>query len=291
MIRCKGFTLIELIVVILLVAVLAAGAGLLIARPIEAYTDQIRRQQLVDSAEMALRKIAVDVRRALPNSIRVVDNSPNGWALEMVNTVDGARYRDEFGGGFIATTDILEFIAGETEFNLLGQLTAIPITSLPQAYSHRLVIYNTSPSEVYGDAQNTTETSGIISDPGFTLSLTGNEHHIQLTNAYQFEYSSPTQRLFVVDGPISYICDDSGSLTRIENYPYRASQTDVDNLGDAAFTGANIGRVASQVSRCEIDYQPGTAQRGGLISLELTLSDSENESVQLLHQIHVDNVP
>ncbi|MDJ0833327.1 MAG: prepilin-type N-terminal cleavage/methylation domain-containing protein, partial [Gammaproteobacteria bacterium] len=62
MIRCKGFTLIELIVVILLVAVLAAGAGLLIARPIEAYTDQIRRQQLVDSAEMALRKIAVDVR-------------------------------------------------------------------------------------------------------------------------------------------------------------------------------------------------------------------------------------
>ena len=119
--QCKGFSLLEIIVVIVLLGILAAGAGLLITRPIEAYTDQIRRAQLVDSAEMALRRVAVDVRRALPNSIRVVDNSPNGWALEMVNTVDGARYRDEFGGSFSTDDDILEFtLSGDQVFNLLG---------------------------------------------------------------------------------------------------------------------------------------------------------------------------
>ena len=290
----KGFTLVELIVVIVLVGVLAAGAGLLIAKPIEAYTDQVRRAQLVDSAEMALRRVAVDVRRALPNSIRVVNNSPNGWALEMVNTVDGARYRDEFGGAFTTANDILEFtVLKDQVFNLLGELTTIPITGLPQNYpNYRVVIYNTSPAEIYDDAANDNDPA-IISEAGMTLSQNGIEHRISLDNSYEFEYQSPTQRLFVVDGPISYICDDTtGRLTRFEGYAYQANQTAVDTVAElSALANVEIGRVASQVSNCTIDYQAGTAQRGGLITLELAVTDSANESVQLLHQIHVENVP
>ena len=57
---------------------LGSGAGLLITRPIEAYGDQLRRQQLVDQAEMVLRQIARDVRRALPNSIRITTFSGGG---------------------------------------------------------------------------------------------------------------------------------------------------------------------------------------------------------------------
>ncbi len=198
--KTKGFTLVELIVVIVLVGVLAAGAGLLIAKPIEAYTDQIRRAQLVDSAEMALRRVAVDVRRALPNSIRVVNNSPNGWALEMVNTVDGARYRDEFGGAFTTADDILEFtVLKDQVFNLLGELTTLPTGSYSD---YRVVVYNTNPAEVYDDAANDND-PGIISEEGLTLSQNVIEHRITLDNTYEFEFQSPTQRLFVVDGPIS----------------------------------------------------------------------------------------
>ncbi len=288
--KTKGFTLVELIVVIVLVGVLAAGAGLLIAKPIEAYTDQIRRAQLVDSAEMALRRVAVDVRRALPNSIRVVNNSPNGWALEMVNTVDGARYRDEFGGAFTTADDILEFtVLKDQVFNLLGELTTLPTGSYSD---YRVVVYNTNPAEVYDDAANDND-PGIISEEGLTLSQNGIEHRITLDNTYEFEFQSPTQRLFVVDGPISYICDDStGRLTRFEGYAYQANQSAVDTVAElSALTNVEIGRVASQVSNCSIDYQAGTAQRGGLITLELAVTDSENDSVQLLHQIHVENVP
>ncbi|MBT8434588.1 MAG: prepilin-type N-terminal cleavage/methylation domain-containing protein, partial [Gammaproteobacteria bacterium] len=67
----SGFSLVELIVVVVLLGILASGAGLLILQPIEAYDDQVRRQQLVDQGEMALRQIARDVRRALPNSVRI----------------------------------------------------------------------------------------------------------------------------------------------------------------------------------------------------------------------------
>ncbi len=284
----RGFTLLEVIVVIVLVGVLAAGAGMLISRPIEAYSDQLRRQQLVDSAEMALRKIATDIRRALPNSIRIIDNGPTGWALEMVNTVDGARYRDEAGGaGFNSANEILEFSAAENgNFNLLGRFSNL---ASGVAYSNlRVVVYNTSPADIYTDAFNGSN-PGIITPAGFTLTDIGNEQHVTLDTPFQFALQSPAQRLFVVDGAVSYICDSvSGALTRVDGYPDQLVQI-------GALIGfppsANSSRVASQVSACDISYQPGTAQRGGLITLDIALANAQGEGVRLLHQVHVDNVP
>ena len=118
----EGFSLVELIVVIVLLGLLASGAGLLIRNPIDAYDAQLRRQLLVDQGEMALRQIAREVRRALPNSIRITPVGA-GAALEMVNTVDGARYRDEFGGTYLVDPNyVLDFMGTDTSFNLLGTL-------------------------------------------------------------------------------------------------------------------------------------------------------------------------
>lgn len=292
--RNTGFSLIELIVVIVLVGVMAAGAGMLISRPIEAYNDQLRRQHLVDSAEMALRKIAGDIRRALPNSIRLVEvaSSPKSWALEMMNTVDGARYRDEAGGaGFGSALHILDFTQGDNGFNVLGKFRNITVGNYP---AFRAVIYNTNPSDIYNDASNGNN-PGIISPAGLEVTEIGIEHNIRLSNdsagnLFQFSFQSPTQRLFLVDGAISYICDEAtGLLTRFDGYGYRQNQ--ISTVAGFLPLTANSGRVASRISNCGIDYQPGTAQRGGLITLDLALTNTANESVRLLHQVHVDNVP
>jgi len=301
--QVKGFTLMELIIVIVLLGIMSAGAGLLITTPIEAYTDQVRRQQLVDSAEMAMRKIETDIRRALPNSIRLVDNSPTSWVLEMVNTVDGARYRDEAGGGFSTANDMLSFSTsgGDQQFNLLGNFTELSVAGSPYA-DYRAVIYNTSPTDIYPDAAAIAATSGVISRAGFSVATvspvgatdnTGDEHQLTLDNLFQFDFQSPTQRLFIVDGPVSYVCDNStGLLTRFDGYPYQSSQGTIDTVAElSALSGGSVDRVATQLSRCGIDYQTGSPQRGALITLDLSLTDEENESISLLHQVHVDNVP
>jgi MSHA biogenesis protein MshO len=48
--------------------------------------------------------------------------------------------------------------------------------------------------------------------------------------------------------------------------------------------------VVTQLSGCSINYTAGTAQRGGIITLQISLSDS-GENITLMHQVHVDNVP
>ncbi len=278
-----GFSLFELIIVIVLLGVMAGGAGLLITTPVDAYNDQVRRQLLVDQAEMALRQIARDVRRALPNSIRTTAVGA-GWALEMVNTIDGARYRDETGGVFTADTDILDFTDSDTEFNFLGQLNLTP--PLVLGANQRLVIYNTAPTNIYSDAVLGSN-PGIVTPAGTSLSLSNNgiEHHIVMAPAFQFSQRSPGQRAFIIDGPISYICDPlSQRISRYSNYAYSIGQP------TTAPAGAAEGPVVTQLAGCSINYSAGTAQRGGIITLEISLSDS-GESIRLLHQVHVGNVP
>jgi MSHA biogenesis protein MshO len=280
-----GFSLIELIVVIVLLGVLAGGAGLLIVNPIEAYDAQVRRQQLVDQGEMALRQIARDLRRALPNSVRVTPVGA-GFAVEMVNTVDGARYRDEIGGEFITANDTLGFATSDTDFNLLGLFNTPGVL----APGRRLVIYNTSAAGIYSDAALNSN-PGIVTTAGTTLTLStvtpateDDEHHINMNPAFQFAQQSPGQRVFVIDGPTSYVCDPTTNrIVRYSNYSLSVAQP-------TSPVGGTSGVVISQLSGCSMTYSPGTSQRGGILTIEITITDN-GESINLLHQVHVVNVP
>ncbi len=289
-ISAKGFTLIELIVVMLLLGILAAGAGLLIHRPIEAYQDQQRRQMLLDSAEMSLRRLATDIRHALPNSLRVVDHSPNGWALELVTTVDAARYRDQSGGGFNSADDRLEFGGPDDAFNLLGGFSRLTVPGHWPGY--RLVVYNTAAWQIYPQAA-AGSSPGVVSAPGFGISANGGEQRIRLDNAHQFSLASPAQRVYAIDGPVSYVCDAaSGRLTRYAGYGFVASQSAIDSDAElAARPGVEIAPMARQVDACGILYQPGSALRSGLVTLRLGLSDPRGGRLSLLHQVHVNNAP
>ncbi len=279
----SGFSLVELVVVIVLIGLLAGGAGLLILQPIEAYQDQLRRQQLVDLGEMALRQIARDVRRALPNSIRT-RTVGTGWAVELVPVVDGARYRDQQETGRVPTgpDDVLDFAAagGDAAFNLLGT----PNNSFAGS---RLVIYNTSPVTLYDDAANN-RVPGVVT-PSTTLvgqNASTNypgETQISMLPNHRFSQQSPGQRVFAVGDPISYVCNPAtGRILRHTDYGFDQAQQ--------ADPGGNSAPVITRLSGCSMTYSAGSTQRGGILYVQISIDDS-GESVDLMHQIHVVNVP
>ncbi|MEW6646722.1 MAG: type II secretion system protein [Pseudomonadota bacterium] len=262
----RGFTLIELIMVIVITGIIAAIVGVFIRQPVEGYMDLSRRAELVDAAESALRLMARDIRRALPNSIVVT----GGTRIDMINTVQGARYRTSPPG---APAKVLSFSAPDNSFNVFGQ--HLPVGTLS---GHHLVVYNLgiAGADAYSwDAVITSASDITIANDD--AAPTAGEQTITLDGiSHQFAYESPRQRIFLVDGVISYRCEG----TALNRYGVHA-------IGGAAGTGAP---VASRLGGCTFTYSAGTPTRAGLVTLAMTLTDS-GESIRLLHQVHVDNLP
>jgi MSHA biogenesis protein MshO len=286
--RTQGFTLIEVVVVIALSAIVAGFSAVLIRQPLLAYNDVAQRRELVVSAETALERLARDVRRALPNSLRV---SPSGRVIEYLDVSEGARYRSEADAALThpAPSDVLE-IGAETSFNVLGRLGALTFTydtALPAGT--RLAVYPTSTS-LWNDAASGAS-PGVITPASTSITPRndGNEDQLTLSAPHQFSLLSPRKRVFVVTGPVTYACvPGAGTLTRYWSYTVNATQPTDPTL--APLSSASSARLAERVSSCSFDYQPGTPQRGSLLTISLTLT-SGAEQVQLLHQVHVENVP
>ena len=84
---CKesGFTLLELIIVIILLGVMAVGITGFITLSTQTYLNVTERDELLASARFAVERLNREVRNALPNSLRVKTNvDTNKQCLEFI---------------------------------------------------------------------------------------------------------------------------------------------------------------------------------------------------------------
>ena len=277
----NGFTLIEMIVVILLISILSGVIFTVLRGPLQAFVDVENRTRLVDIADTALQRMTREIRLALPNSIRVT----GGTTVEFLRTLDGGRYRAKPGGagpavcGGPVAQDRLNFAMTGDCFEVMGTLINVAsiVTGATQAEclastADCLVIYNTG--QLGANAYNGDNIAVVTSN-----FLTANS--IEFAGAPPFPYRSPRQRFFIVDTPVSFVCSGS-EIRRIDDYSITG--------GIGAATG---DLLVNQVSACSFTYNPGSATRAGLVTLRITIQDSNlaGGSVTLLQQAHVDNQP
>ncbi|PHS68898.1 MAG: pilus assembly protein MshO [Methylophaga sp.] len=266
----RGFTLIEMIIVIVVGGIVAGITTQVLTQPINAYIDSTRRATLTATADSALKRMQRDIRRALPNSIRI---SADGRTLELLHLVDGGRYRSQLASD--GSGNILDFSLTDTSFDALGPLQYFADISLG---SDRVVVY---PLNSVGSDPYAGDNTSIISNTSTATNI--------VFSAFQFPFSSPQQRFFIIDTPISYACDISATaakdkvLMRYDGYAIQAAQPLPPASGNAI--------QANFISDCTFRYNAGSSTRAGLVSLELVVADETGESVRLLHQIHVDNQP
>jgi MSHA biogenesis protein MshO len=260
-----GFTLIELIVVIIIVGIIAFVGTDMITKPVRGYVDLARRTRLVDQAEMAMRRMQRDIRHALPNSIRIAGG---GTHLELLHTTEGGRYRGYQDSG---VGDILDFSIQDTSFDVLGNLVNPPVAN------DKLVVYNISATGASGNAY-----AASADNMAGVASATANSINLQ-PPGFQFTHRSPYQRFFVVDEPVTYACE-GGQLNRYAGYAI----TEPQGAPPAGTPDLVTGGV--EVGGCDFRYNPGASHRAGLVTLELSLTESD-ETITLLHQVHVVNAP
>lgn len=257
--------MIELIMVIVIMGVIGGMVAVFMKSPIDAYFDSARRAALTDVADTTVRRMARDIRKALPNSIRV----PNNQCLEFIPTKIGGRYRAEETTPGDDTS--LNFAVADTTFNMLGSNNALPVNQRI-VQDDVIAVYNLGITGADAYAQD--NTSRVSSAP-----VDGVETKIAIDSKL-FPLASGSNRFHVIpkdEKVLAYVCS-GGKL-------YRTASSTFTSACPA--TGSVL---ADKVSTCNFVYNGSDLQRNALVQLTLKFTDS-NETVSLYHEVHVGNTP
>lgn len=292
----RGFTLIEMVMVIVMLGIIAAVLAVFIRGPVEGYFDSVRRAELVDVADTALRRIGRDLRRAVPNSVRVTGDCGAGVScfLEFLPSTSGGRYRTAGEGttqcGAAATTlyDTLYFTPDiDTCFEILGP----PITFTA---GDQIVIANWG--NPGSNAYEGVNGASFVRRAHDNADV-GSKSRVLMTSAAALPLESPSKRFQVIAGAelaVTYACagvgtvagDGTGTLTRYWGYGIAAAQ--------ATPPGGSSALIAENISSCNIVYGSLAAAnpytRNGIVAIVLGITRN-NETINLYHEIHVDNLP
>lgn len=278
--RQQGFSLVELVVVIVLIGAIGGILAMQLGPTIQGYLDVGRRAGLTDAADTALRRIITDVRRSVPNSLRL----HSAQCLELVPTIDGGRYRTGPDVSGTRSGDaFLDYDAGAAQFDVTTRFTRIP------AANDLVVIGNQNPGDVYSGA-NVSYIQGVTNRATDAADAWMGPHRIALTAPAQIPFGYEGGRFVVVartEQAVSYVCNVAdGTLSRVVR-PLSAAGT---GAGCPSPVGEPL--VARRVSRCEFSFNPnqGATPQSGFIQLQLTLTDG-GESVPLTIGAHVSNLP
>ena len=289
----SGFTLVELIMVIVILGVIGGTVAVFMKGPIDAYFSGGRRAALTDVADTAVRRMARDIRRALPNSVRT-----NGTTcLEFIPTKTGGRYRVQDN----AVGDSLDFSTLDTKFNMLGSNIALPVDQ-QIAVNDLIVVYNLGivGADAYdvsnaSGGRNWTFVSAATSEPGTYNPV---ETVIPI-KAFKFPWPSGDNRFHVVPATeqmVSYVCDAATSkLLRVSSTAPTVAGTSCPTTTTAGVATASViatNVVCNGAGASSFTYAGSDLQRNALVTMVLSIQDSSlTETVNLQHEVHVDNTP
>ncbi len=286
--RQRGVTMVEMIVVIVITAIVGGVIALFIRLPVQGYTESVARAAATDVADLTLRRMARDLRLALPNSVRVASTAaPNARYIEFLETTAGLRYLAE--DDVMGTTTPLNYLSwndARATFDVVGGL---PTDRHRPAVKNYVVVYNLGAGQEPGNAYNCEVpcNRAVIKSLVGTTGIELEANPFPAQTAAGTPLMSPSKRMHVVTWPVTYGCNlATRRITRYWDYAITKDQV----LPPA---GGKSALLAENIKSCDFQYTNLANQRSGLIglSVEVAIAGEANASLQLEHQVHVDNTP
>jgi MSHA biogenesis protein MshO len=261
----KGFTLVELVIVIVLLGIISVGVTGFIVNSVEGYSDLARRDGIAATSRVAMDRMVRELRNSLPNSARV-----SGSCLEYIPILDATSYISIPVSSSANTLSIIPF----SEAPELGKTAVYPISSN--------VVYQVGSPGVI--SPNISSTASTLLGPGATT--------LSLVSAHQYLTESPSKRLYIVANPISY-CLEGDRLYRYSNYGRSATQATPATL-PAILPTTEPDRVLLAypvtASTGPFTVVSATLQRNALVMLEFSV-EQDSESLLIQQEVQIRNAP
>ena len=269
----QGFTLIELVTVIVILGVLATGISSFLRFGTQSYTHAADRDALISSARFVVERLNREVRNALPNSIRA--HGDKNQCLEFVPIVKSVVYLDIPVAPEAPSNSVevlmwdgdTQYVADTTKYVAVYALDSVDIYNLDSG-----VIKALSVESVTDDPVNTYQKKIIFS------------------NSISFNEESPTERLYFLGSPVSY-CVEGQAIYRYQTYgfgPYNSNGTPNINTDPEVLMAKYVDNYA--VNEYPFQTSRATLQRNGLALIRLKFTRNLEEIV-FNNEIQVPNVP
>lgn len=254
--REGGFTLVELVMVILLLGVMATFSSHFIGIGTQIYGDASRREQLMSDARFALERLNREVRDAVPGSVRVEDEGggaqEQGACLRFWPIATASRYL-----GSVASTG----------------LSIVTPSVLPKKNEDLAIVYPLASTGLLDQGCLQGSCTARVTDVGSDVSGA-----LPLTLSNGFVKDSPGQRIYFARQQVRY-CVTNAALIRVS----AAIGADI-SLGTSALMAEHI-RPARYYF-----YREPAAFNQSEVGLRLEF-EQRDERVVFHHKLETLNVP
>ncbi|WP_261816079.1 prepilin-type N-terminal cleavage/methylation domain-containing protein [Vibrio gallicus] len=251
----NGFTLIELVVTIVVVAIIGLGITTFVEFGLKGYSQSVERQRLQGQARFVLEKMGREVQYAVPNSIHI---SAQG-CLEF--------YPIQYAGFYTKQEPInaIEFVIANQNFDY----------SYTFAQHTRMVINPTRIADLEIDNAGNSVTGQSRSLQGVSSSTAGDYYSVTMRPPSD----SAANRVYIYmdNNRVSYCLQDMGDGT--------SARLVRENKGATVTVATDLSLTESR-----FQFEDSALQRGGLVHLDLLFFNGDERS-SYKHDIQVSNVP
>lgn len=304
----KGFTLIELVMVIIILSIVSVGIGDLVGKGTQAYVDTAERDEILSKSRYSVERLNRAIRYALPNSLRVEAYRPTGQTVK-------SHCLEYFPIEWSTFYTKLNTSQNGSDPHLEGPELVSALNTSDSGYdeteadSHYAVVYPTDPAQVY---TSVVENIGrIVGVKNIAASNTAGLRKVELDNRIKFEEESTVDRFYIVSDPVSYCLvleDGSYNLYLLKDYGILETQiADVDTLTNshsaikilmAEDLNNNISTISSSVidntgrgfDEAPFRIDDANLQRNSIVHTLLMFERNE-QVVVFNNEIHLRNSP
>lgn len=277
--RNQGFTLIELIIVIVLLGIIGTFSFSYLGLGAKIFTDSVGRDQLLNQSRFAVERLSRELRNSLPRSVRV--KSEAGYScIEFVPIIASSSYVQLPRPGpfannaFIGVTPLLE-----PDQTIINQYLYVYATNYALIYKG-----DTLRRKVISARNDYTNNAGLS-----TFEFVG--------GPTTFPTGSPARRFFITEQPVSWCVSRtapaSGTLTRFEGYGFHNTQRTFSQLNSAS-AEVMAQQLYNDFSSNQVPFYvlPATLQRNSLVQIDFRFGRAnDSEPLRIQHEVFVPNVP